>query len=175
MMKRIALYMVITLIAVAQAAAQGFGFPPGTMPGSEPTVIRINAPEWVAPMPAVDADDNEPSMLNLQAPMLQWTPIVTSGTPIAGITYDLRIVEVMPDQAPDQAIRRNPKVFETRQLVLPQCLLPHTVTTGLRSDALYAAQITTRVPAGAKVQLSNNGKSRILLFRVAVTSTETDK
>lgn len=175
-MKRIELYIVTVLIACSLGCqAQGFGFPPATAGPQGSTIVRVNAPTWVAPLMAEMADDNAIATLNTEVPMFQWMPVVVSGAEINGITYDLRIVEVMPDQAPDQAIRRNPKVYEVRALLVPQCLLPRTVLTALRPDALYAAQITTRMPAGSRVQLIDGGRSRIMLFIIVDNKTNPEK
>ncbi|MGN0231076.1 MAG: hypothetical protein ACI4A8_02565 [Muribaculaceae bacterium] len=177
-MKRIELYIIVTaLIACSLGCqAQGFGFPPATAGPQGSTIVRVNAPTWVAPQIAETTDDdNAIASLNAELPMFQWMPVAVSGAEINGITYDLRIVEVMPGQAPDQAIRRNPKVYEVRALLVPQCLLPRTVLTALRPDAIYAAQISTRMPAGSRVQLIDGGRSRIMLFAIADNKTNPEK
>ena len=168
-MKRYAACIIMMLASIA-ATAQNMGF--GTnmgQPHHPATVItRVKAPEWIQPIRVADYSDPVVANLSAEVPMLQWLPVVAEGVAMAGITYDLCIVRLMPDQAPDQAIRRNPKVYEKKSLMVPQCLLPKQVMSAFEPEATYVAQVRAKLPPGGQnVQLIDGGRSALMLFKVA--------
>lgn len=168
-MKRYAACIIMMLASIA-ATAQNMGF--GTnmgQPHHPATVItRVKAPEWILPIRVADYSDPVVTNLSAEVPMLQWMPVVAEGVAMAGITYDLCIVRLMPDQAPDQAIRRNPKVYEKKSLMVPQCLLPKQVMSAFEPEATYVAQVRAKLPPGGQnVQLIDGGRSALMLFKVA--------
>lgn len=147
---------------------------------SNPTLSRCtfticyqaSAPKWVSPVATNDYEGRNIATLSQQVPMLQWTsPVVNCNpTPIT-YTYDLKVVQMMPLQAPDEAMDRNPVVYQKSSLTMPQCLIPVNVIKGFSPAATYVAQITTRSNNTQEgtldyVNLQNNGKSDLLMFRV---------
>lgn len=147
---------------------------------SNPTLSRCtftvcyqaSAPKWVSPVSMNDYEDHSIATLSMQTPMLQWTtPVVNCNpTPIL-YTYDLKVVQMLPLQAPDEAIERNPVVYQSNSLAASQCLIPTTIISKFSPSETYVAQITTRsnstqVGALDFVNLQNDGKSDLLMFRV---------
>ena len=77
----------------------------------------------------------------------------------------------MPLQAPDEAIERNPVVYQATGLTMPQCLIPLNVIRNFSPYETYLAQITaksnaTQIGSLDYIELMNNGKSDIKMFRV---------
>ena len=147
---------------------------------SNPTLSRCtftvcyqaSAPQWVSPVSAAAYGNRPTATLSLQVPMLQWTtPTVSCNPSPIPYTYDLKIVQMLPLQAPDEAMERNPVVFQKTALTMPQCLIPPTVIRNFAPTETYAAQITvhsnnTQEGSLDYVHLQNNGRSDLLLFRV---------
>lgn len=172
-MKKIVASILLAAASLASmpAQAQGFGMPgsqmpPGVTPAPGNVRVRVQAPRWVAPSVIGDYEDTRVVALDTRNPILIWMPPVLSGSTAAvTFTYDLKIVMVMPEQAPDQAIDRNPVVYQVKQLVTPQCLLPMTAVNAMTADNLYVAQVTTHARSTIAIELENKGKSELLLFR----------
>ncbi len=160
---------------------------------SNPTLSRCtftvcyqaSAPRWVSPVTMNDYEDRNVATLSQQVPMLQWTsPAVSCDPTSVNYTYDLKIVQALPLQSPDEAIERNPVVYRQTSLTAPQCLVPATTIKMFSPTETYVAQITahssnTQVGSLGFVSLQNDGKSDLLLFRVkdytAVPDTTTKK
>lgn len=162
--------LIATLLISLPIQAQGFGMPSGhRMPNVSSKVdnvrVSVQAPRWVAPSIIGDYEKERVVMLDTHNPLLIWMPPVYSGIMVdVTFTYDLKIVMVMPGQAPDQAIDHNPIAFQIKQLTTPQCLLPMTVVNAISADYTYVAQVTTHVYSANTIELENKGKSELLLF-----------
>lgn len=147
---------------------------------SNPTLSRCtftvcyqaNAPKWLAPMSMNDYDDHNIATLSKQAPMLQWSSPVVSCNPMpVQYSYDLKIVQALPLQYPEEAMERNAVVYQKTGLTMSQCLIPATVIRNFAPTETYIAQITARsnnTQEGSLdyVYLQNEGKSDLLQFRV---------
>lgn len=133
---------------------------------------QASAPKWVTPVAMNDYENHNVATLSQQVPMLQWTtPAVSCNPAPIQYTYDLKIVQMLPLQAPDEAMDRNPVVYQKMALTMPQCLIPATVIRNFAPTETYAAQITvhsnnTQEGSLDYVNLQNNGKSDLLMFRV---------
>ena len=133
---------------------------------------QASAPKWVAPVSMNDYEDRAVATLSQQVPMLQWTsPAVSCNPTPIQYTYDLKIVQMLPLQAPDEAMDRNPVVYQKTSLTMPQCLIPATNIKNFAPTETYVAQITahsnnTQQGTIDYVNLQNNGKSDLLMFRV---------
>lgn len=131
-----------------------------------------SAPKWVSPVSMNDYEDNSIATLSLQTPMLQWTtPVVNCNPTPIQYTYDLKIVQQIPLQNPNEAIERNAVVYQRSSLTASQCLIPATVISKFSPSETYVAQVTThsnstQVGALDFVNLQNDGKSGLLMFRV---------
>ncbi len=133
---------------------------------------QAKAPEWIMPVPAGDFNDKEIATLSKQTPMLSWTaPVVNCDPRQRKYTYDLKIVQQLPLQAIDEAIERNPVVYQTTGLQMPQCIIPINVVKNLSPNETYLAQINAKsnaTQAGSLdyINIINDGKSNIKMFRL---------
>lgn len=147
---------------------------------SNPTLSRCtftvcynaSAPKWVSPVSMNDYEDHSIATLSQQTPMLQWTtPVINCNPTPIQYTYDLKIVQQIPLQDPNEAIERNAVVYQSNSLTSSQCLIPATIINKFSPSETYVAQITTRsnstqVGVLDFVNLQNDGKSDLLMFRV---------
>ena len=130
-----------------------------------------NAPQWTSPVDMGDYGVGIAS-LSAQTPLFMWmAPVVNCSSQPRTFTYDLKIVQLMPLQSPEEAIERNPVVYQAPSLTMPQCMIPISVINNISPLETYVAQITahsnaTQVGALDYIELMNNGKSDLLLFKV---------
>lgn len=130
-------------------------------------VVRVKAPQWIAPVMIGDYEESKVVELTREGTVFAWMPTMTTGDPRPRTyVYDLRIVELLPMQAPDYAIKHNPVYWETVGLVTTQCTLPQHIIANMNPETIYVAQISTRVASGTYIEIENNGRSALLTFRV---------
>lgn len=133
---------------------------------------QAKAPEWITPTAIGDFEDRNIATLSKQTPMLSWiAPMVNCDPRPRNYTYDIKIVQQMPLQAIDEAMDRNPVIYQTSGLQMPQCLLPLNVVNNLSPHENYLAQITaksnaTQVGNLDYINIINEGKSDIKMFRL---------
>lgn len=133
---------------------------------------EATAPQWVMPISTGEYEDRSIATLSQQAPLLQWmAPVVNCDPKPRTYTYDLKIVQQLPLQPIDQAIERNPVVYQATGLTMPQCMIPANVVSKFSSVETYVAQVTTRSNATQEgaldyIHLQNDGKSDLKMFRV---------
>lgn len=133
---------------------------------------QAKAPEWISPVSVGDYESRDIATLPKQTPMLQWTmPMVNCDPRPRNYTYDIKIVQQLPLQAPDQAMDRNPIVYQTTGLTMPQCMLPVNVVNNLAPTVTYVAEVTarsnsTQIGSLDYISIQNDGKSQLLLFRI---------
>ncbi|MBQ9190354.1 MAG: BspA family leucine-rich repeat surface protein [Bacteroidaceae bacterium] len=142
---------------------------------------NAQAPEFLTPMAATSgllavAD------LNPMTPQFTWkAPVVACNPTVLQYTYSLRIVELLPGQAPDNSMDNNPVVYQASNLSTPMCMIPQTVIKLMTEGKTYAAQVTASSANVNRtmlnyVSIANNGKSTYKLFRLnsAVTPVVPD-
>lgn len=142
---------------------------------------NAQAPEFLTPMAATSgllavAD------LNPMTPQFTWkAPVVACNPTLLQYTYSLRIVELLPGQAPDNSMDNNPVVYQASNLSTPMCMIPQTVIKLMTEGKTYAAQVTATSANVNRtmlnyVSIANNGKSTYKLFRLnsAVTPVVPD-
>ncbi|MBR0243312.1 MAG: BspA family leucine-rich repeat surface protein [Bacteroidaceae bacterium] len=142
---------------------------------------NAQAPEFLTPMAATSgllavAD------LNPMTPQFTWkAPVVACNPTLLQYTYSLRIVELLPGQAPDNSMDNNPVVYQASNLTTPMCMIPQTVIKLMTEGKTYAAQVTATSANVNRtmlnyVSIANNGKSTYKLFRLnsAVTPVVPD-
>ncbi|MGN0231077.1 MAG: hypothetical protein ACI4A8_02570, partial [Muribaculaceae bacterium] len=133
---------------------------------------QAKAPQWVMPTPQGDFEDKNIATLSKQTPLLTWiAPVVPCSPTPRTFYYDLKIVQQMPLQAIEEAIERNPTVYEATSLTMPQCMLPLSVVNNLSPYETYIAQITatsnsTQIGSLEYIDILNDGKSELKMFRV---------
>lgn len=133
---------------------------------------EAQAPTWIMPASMGDFEDRSIATLSKQTPLLSWmAPVVACDPKIRNYTYDLKIVQQLPLQAIDEAIDRNPTVYQANGLQMPQCMLPYNVVKMMSDHENYVAQITTRSNATQEgsldyIHIVNDGKSDLKVFRI---------
>lgn len=122
-------------------------------------------------LPATDALSGGEQVFEFGQPVqFSWTmPTINCGAS-STYTYDLRIVELLDGQSPDDAIDRNPVAYQAHKLVAPICIVPQNIINSyLKADHNYIAQTTTHPSTASAmnyVMLENDGKSDIRRFRI---------
>lgn len=163
-MKRFIINITLMLMSIGCLSAQNALFHGADNAANS----RVKAPEWVTPI----VNEGDTAGVAAMNAMFVWTPAIINGTPAVNYTSTFTVVQLMPGQAPDDAIRRNPKVFEKRGLSAPQCLVPVNVARTMATDAVYAAQITVSRFNGTP--RGNEIKSPLLIFTVNSPNNNTN-
>ena len=117
------------------------------------------------------------AMVDRLNPQFTWTePVVTCGSNLARYTYSLRIVQLLPGQNADDAMHRNPVVYQADRLKAAMCIVPKQVIDKMDPTAQYVAQVTATPTnsATAYVQIENEGKSNMLLLGMGGQAPEPD-
>ncbi len=132
---------------------------------------NAQAPEFLTPMAATQGLLAVAEM-NPLAPQFTWkAPVVACNPSALQYTYSLRIVEVLPGQAPDNSMDSNPVVYQVSNLSTPMCMIPQSVIKQMTEGKTYAAQVTATSATVNRamlnyVSIANNGKSTYKLFRL---------
>ena len=133
---------------------------------------KAQAPQFLTPVStSLSLENSEVADLDALMPMFTWTqPVITCNAMAMGFKYNFKVVEVMANQSPTEAIDRNPVVYKADNLMAAQCIIPNNVISSqFHTDRTYAAQITavsTSTNVLNYVMLENEGKSTYRLFRV---------
>ena len=135
---------------------------------------KAQAPEFL--MPTMNGGggliDLSVATLDPLVPMFTWkAPLLACNPAAATFTYDFKIVELLPNQQPDQAIDRNAAVYQVKDLLAPMVTLPVTYVNQLYLNKTYVAQVQAHQTGTSAnmlnyVMLENNGKSPFMLFKV---------
>lgn len=129
-------------------------------------------PQWIAPVTLGDYEDKAICTLSKQTPLLQWMPPVENCGGAAHVyTYNLRVVQQLPQQAIDNAMDGNAVVYQATGLTVPQCMIPVHIINTLSTDETYIAQVTAQSNATQEgaldyVHLVNEGRSALNIFRI---------
>ncbi|MBQ7421979.1 MAG: hypothetical protein IJV27_07555, partial [Prevotella sp.] len=131
------------------------------------------APKFIQPVFMMDQgelNDYNIAILSTLNPMIAWTQPVMACSPQVQFTYELRIIEQIPGQAPDDALENGAAVYQKAGLLNTNFMLPQSTLNKLKKDKTYAAQViaTTNTQEGDMnyVYVNNDGKSSWLQFRV---------
>ena len=143
---------------------------------------KAQAPQFILPM-AMGTDLRHMSVAKLsrQNPQLTWREPVLACNPLAQrYTYDIKIVELMIGQQPDDAMDHNPAVYQQRGIMTPVATVPKVALDRMKKDKTYVAQVTARTSGGSSRMLNytlieNQGKSPYRLFRVVDSEIELPK
>ena len=132
---------------------------------------KAQAPEFLTPA-VISQDLMAVAEIDPLAPQFTWkAPVVACNPTVLQYTYSLRIVEVLPNQLPDNSMDHNPVVYQASNLSTPMCMIPQTVIKQMKEGTTYAAQVTA-VSANVNkqmlnyVSIENDGKSTYKLFRL---------
>ena len=134
---------------------------------------KAQSPEFLTPMAQLGV-----ATLSTQTPFFTWKqPIVACNPAAVNFTYTFRMVEMIPNQQPDVAIKNNAVFYEVKDLMTPMVTIPFNFVSRLDKAKTYAVQVTAKATGtGANqlnyVDIENDGKSNILM--VKITSSKVD-
>ena len=140
---------------------------------------KAQAPEFIMPMLPFDSDDGV-ALLDVTAPIFTWkAPLVACNPSASRFKYRLRIVELLPNQQPDDAIDHNTEVYQTADYLLsPMFTLSKTlINARFFTNRTYVARVTAydNNSDGSFINwtsIENSGRSNLLLFRLKVDVPE---
>lgn len=129
----------------------------------ESTIGTARAPRITVPMAMQLTDTCTVDPMNMQ---FIWTPAMPQDvTGPVKFSYNIRIVKLMPNQAPDYAIDHNPVVYKRNSLITTSCVIPKKVVDKeFSNDAVYVVQVKA-VPSSPGVVVEDNGLSPYVIFR----------
>ncbi|MBR0276700.1 MAG: hypothetical protein IJQ76_10940, partial [Prevotella sp.] len=135
------------------------------------------APQFLTPQASIDPNDplSMLSVAKLDQNAIHnftWTaPTLNCNPTLTKFTYDVKVVKL--DQlTPDEAIERNPVVYQRQKLSTTTLTIPDAYLNQMKQDsgAVFAMQV--KATAGLNNQnplnytlIENDGKSQVLLFR----------
>lgn len=130
----------------------------------ENTIGTARAPRITVPMAMQLTDTCTVDPMNMQ---FIWTPAMPQSlTGPVTFTYNIRIVKLMPNQAPDYAIEHNPVVYKRNSLITTSCVIPKKmVDNDFNNDAVYVVQVKA-MPSSPRVVVEDNGMSPYVMFRM---------
>ena len=131
---------------------------------------KAQAPQFLMPM-LVGTKTPDVAEVDPLSAQFTWTqPVITCGSTFSSYTYSFKVVEWFDGQQPDDAMDRNPIVYESNNLMAPLCVIPsNVITTKFYTTKKYLAQVTARSTSTNTlnyVMLENNGKSTYRTFRI---------
>lgn len=142
---------------------------------------KAQAPQFLMPvMQGALAGSNDVADLDELNALFSWTPVTITCAPTATqYRYALKVVEVLENQSPSEAIEKNPVVYRTDNLVVPQCIIPvNIIENQFYLNRTYAAQVTASSSSSNPlnyVMIENSGKSPYRLFRLKTSDMNDDK
>ena len=138
---------------------------------------NAQAPQILTPM-LLGTEDPEVAEIDPLAAQFTWTePLIACSPGFMKFKYNLRIVELLPNQEPDYALDNNPTVYFAENLTAPTCMIPvTTITRNFFGGKTYLAQVTaTASNANSTVNyvlIENEGKSSFRKFCIKVKKDE---
>lgn len=135
-------------------------------------------PRFLTPIQNLVADDPlsmfAVTKVNRNSASFTWTqPTLNCNATMVSFQYNARIVK-LDGLSPDEAIERNPVVYERNRLTIPQLTIPEAYIRQMLADKaesdIFALQITATTTGAANslnyTLIENEGKSPIYLFRL---------
>lgn len=146
---------------------------------------QAQPPRFLTPVQTMSPDDPLSmygvTKVNRNNAMFTWTPpTMNCNAGLVTFQYNARIVK-LSSLSPDEAIERNPVVYERNRLATPQLTIPEAYIRQMLGDAaqseVYALQVTATTTAQNEGALNytvieNEGKSPVYLFRLHDPSKE---
>jgi len=140
---------------------------------------KAQAPEFLLPTPQnggglIDLSVAEVDVMNAQ---FTWrSPVVTCNPTAAQFNYEFKVVELLPNQQPDDAIERNPVKYRVSSLTTPMVIIPQNKLAYFEASKTYVAQVKAQqTGVGAQnlnwLMIENEGKSAFRLFKVKGLAT----
>ena len=120
----------------------------------------------------LDLETLEVAELDPQLAQFTWQAPTVNCNPAAAspFTYDFRVVELMPNQMPDEVMDGQNVVYQITNLMSPVVTIPQTIVKTLNKEHVFAAQVTANSANRDSrmlnyVSIVNGGKSTYRLFR----------
>ena len=146
---------------------------------------KAQPPRFLTPIQNVIPDDPlsmfAVTKVNRNNAMFTWAqPTLNCSNAFSNFQYNVRIVR-LGSLPPDEAMDRNPVVYERNRLITPQLIIPEAYIRQMLGDEaqseVYALQVTASTAAQSTnsinyTLLENDGKSAIYLFRLYDPSKE---
>ena len=97
---------------------------------------KAHAPQFILPMAiGKGLNDLNVAKLSRQNPQLTWRePVLACNPKAQRYTYDIKIVEMMPGQQPDDAMDFNPAVYLQRGIMTPVATIPKVALDRMKKD-----------------------------------------
>lgn len=136
---------------------------------------KAQAPEFITPMPMSGGEllDLSVATLDKLNPQFTWRePLVTCNPGAAKFLYNFKIVELMPNQQPDDAMDRNAPVYQVNSLMSPMVTIPQYVfIQRIQPGKTYLAQVkAVQIGVGDTklnwLMIENDGKSPYRMFQI---------
>lgn len=130
---------------------------------------KAQAPEFLQPQ----ADFNKPMSaveLSPENALFTWKAPVVSCATAQRFKYNFKVVEVLPGQNPDDAVRNGVR-YQANNLTTPTCIIPlNAIRTQFRPDVTYMAFVEASAMGVTSnylnyVMIENEGRSNLRLFR----------
>lgn len=132
---------------------------------------KAQAPKFLTPFTTL-GDDLSVARLNPLNAQFTWEQPVVACSGSQQFKYKFKVVELMPGQQPDDAIDKNPSVYQIEGLMTPTCIIPvNTIKTRMDSTRTYIARVEAiqrNITSNMLnyVMLENEGRSNLKFFNV---------
>ena len=141
---------------------------------------NAQAPKFLTPVNMdFGKDDSDIVPVDPMSPIFTWMPPVVVCNPSAtNFEYTFTVVELLPMQDPDDAVRKGARFYNAPGLTQPQCVIPQDYIRNMNPASTYVAfvQAINKNKSGGEIsylQIENNGRSDLKLFRIK-TSDQVD-
>ena len=141
---------------------------------------NAQAPKFLTPVNMdFGQDDSDIVPVDPLSPIFTWMPPVVVCNPAATtFEYSFTVVEMLPMQDADDAVRKGATFYKASGLTQPQCVIPQDYIRNMNPSSTYVAwvQAINKNKSGGEItylQIENNGRSDLKLFRIK-TSDQVD-
>lgn len=142
---------------------------------------KAQAPQFLMPVKAgALSSSDEVADLEVLNPIFTWTPpVITCAGSANQYRYSFKVVEVLKNQSPTEAMAKNPVVYKAENITVAQCVIPiNILKSQFYVDRTYAAQVTAQSASTNVlnyVMIENEGKSTYRLFKLKTSDMEEEK
>lgn len=133
---------------------------------------KAQAPEFLTPL-STFGDELSVARLSPLNAQFTWKQPTVNCAGMQQFRYSFRVVELMPGQQPDDAIDKNPTVYQVNGLMAPTCIIPmNVIKTKMDATRTYIARVEARQSSLAAtmldyVMIENEGRSNLKFFNIS--------
>lgn len=130
---------------------------------------KAQAPEFLTPISAMDEAFGIAHLSPLNA-QFTWKQPIVSCAGNQQFRYAFRVVELLPGQQPDDAIDKNPVVYQMSELIAPSFIIPiNIIKSRMDTTSTYIARVeASQSGVGSTmlnyVMIENEGRSNLKFF-----------